>query len=1078
MKSLGGRLLDLSREQWYCLGLCLVVFLAFLIRLAPIGRYVTPDEPAWVERSIRFADALAAGDWNAVPSTGHPGVTTMWLGAAGVTVRTWVNPAESTRHRDWVRHLAWLAPENGEAFGHLAFFLPYGRVAVALTTSLALVAVYGLVQRLFDRQAAFLTLGLLAFEPFLVGHAGLLHTDGLLATFSALSVLCLLMGVRDGGPGKKRRRVWWVLVSGVLGGLALLTKSLAGYLVFFMVIVLASAWLFRRIRLSHAIGYAALWGLSGVMVYVGLYPAMWANPLQTVQDLLAAPAYQTTTALMPTFFAGRTALRHGPEFYLVALPFRVGPIVLVGALLGVGSYVRNREVRPELAWLAVFCIGYVVMLSLSAKRYQRYLLPTIGPLAVIAALSWSDVWRSKRWDRRVGLLPLVLLQLVLHLPFAAHPLTSFNLLLGGPWVGRRLLSADWGEGMGAAARWLNRHPDAETLTVAASSVPSFASLFQGHTVPLDRAPIADYVVRDSIQSSTSTYQQRAAYSAMVGSAEHAVVLTNTAPIEQADYLADRAETDDLILLDLDTPLLRQYDGPGELHSMAGLPHEAAVADWLAQRAPERSRAADRSIWLVSHPLGSPITAVHLQRQLDRMASPSVSASAAGATITEYVTRSEFTADRPPSHKAAFGGQLMLVDGVVPEKAAWPDQAPVVLRWRAVGQVPSDFRAVVALRDDQRHTWSRTEMLVVNSDFFPTSAWNQGEWSDPTYNLPLPATIPPGSYAVEISLYRVDTGARLGANGPDGGFRGTRVPVGVLEVTPPESPPDAEALAMPRFLTVSSDIFSGRMTLLGLDPPVREVLSGDDLSFALFWQADVAPEADYRVRLRLETPEGASELEQTQPLSRYPTSRWHAGDRFQTRHTLDIPPELPPGRYRLMLDPVDPRGQATGEDPVSLASVEVLRRERAFELPPDLQNPLKLTFGETIHLRGYELGLREANAGEVLPVTRYWQAEGPTVQSYVLFVHLLGPDGRLHGQVDVIPGGGEAPTSSWAPGQVIVDRISLPVASDAPTGDYQIAMGFYDPAYGHRLPITDDQGRPLRDNRATLPVDIAVSRGSQ
>ena len=38
--------------------LWLILALAFLFRLAPLGRYVTPDEPAWVYRSLRFADGL------------------------------------------------------------------------------------------------------------------------------------------------------------------------------------------------------------------------------------------------------------------------------------------------------------------------------------------------------------------------------------------------------------------------------------------------------------------------------------------------------------------------------------------------------------------------------------------------------------------------------------------------------------------------------------------------------------------------------------------------------------------------------------------------------------------------------------------------------------------------------------------------------------------------------------------------------------------------------------------------------------------------------------------------------------
>jgi 4-amino-4-deoxy-L-arabinose transferase-like glycosyltransferase len=194
---------------------------------------VTPDEPAWVYRSIRFADALSARDWAAVPSTGHPGVTTMWLGAAGVAVHRIFDPAASFAHLDWIRRLAWLAPENGEAFRHLAFFLPWGRVAVALVTTMGLIVLHPLLVRLFDRRVALLAVGLLAFDPFLTGHSGLLHTDALLATFSLLALVATLNGLRE-----PRRAIWWAL-SGLFTGLALLTKTLALILPPFILLLLA-----------------------------------------------------------------------------------------------------------------------------------------------------------------------------------------------------------------------------------------------------------------------------------------------------------------------------------------------------------------------------------------------------------------------------------------------------------------------------------------------------------------------------------------------------------------------------------------------------------------------------------------------------------------------------------------------------------------------------------------------------------------------------------------------------------------------------------------------------------------------
>lgn len=1036
------------------LAICIV--LGFLARLAPMGRYVTPDEPAWVYRSVCFADALAASDWSAIPSTGHPGVTTMWLGAAGVTMQRLLDPAGSIVQLEWIRRLAWLAPENGEAFRHLAFFLPLGRVAVALVTTLGLLGLYFLARSLFGSRVAFLATGLMALDPFLVGHSGLLHTDALLTTFCALSAVSLLGAVRG------TSRFWaWALASGIAGGLAMLTKSTGIFLAAFALLVAAVACVTHRLRLLQSLILVTVWALVSALLYCALFPTMWAAPVETVRDLIQAPTYHATAALMPTFFAGRTTLYHGPEFYVVALPIRLSPVVLIGLVLSVRTFVRHRSLRSDIGYLWLFAFGYILLLVLNVKKYDRYLLPIFPPLALAAALSFSTSSRL-----RSTLLPIAL-QLALLLPFAAHPLTYANPLLGGPHVAARVLPVDWGEGMGIAARWLNRLPDADQLTVAAVNIPSFASLFAGRTVPLDRAPLADYLVRDSTQPATSNRQP--VYTVTLGFLNHAFVLTNTAPFEQAAYLATHAGPDDLILLDADTPpLLHRYEGQGTVLSAASLPNEAAVAEWLAGQTEEHS-----TIWLVASPSASPITAAHLRRQVEAIATPVATATVASATITQYATRHLQPAIHPSPFHAAFGGQLLLVDGTLPQAISWPDPLQAVLRWQAVDVPPTDYRAVVALRDENGHAWSTTDLLVLNRVTFPTSAWIAGQWADVRYELRLPPGIPPGRYTVEVGLYDAATGAGLGAVQPDGAFQGTRVVMGEATVVPPTVAPDSAALEVRQRL----DLPVGPLTLLGLEPPPAQVLSGDHLSLSLFWQADATPNADFQVRLRLISSNGKIGLERTIPLSLYPTSCWRPGDRFESRYDLHVLPDLSPGHYWLALNLLDGEGNPLWEADRAVVAAEVLPRERFFELP-EIPHSLGLTFGDGIHLRGYRLDRTQAAPGETLSLTLYWQAEGPADRNYTLFVHLLGPGVLPHGQVDLTPGGGLAPTSSWAAGQVIVDEIALPVAADAPPGTYRIAVGFYDAAYGDRLPVTDAGGHSLPDEQAVLPVEIAIAGGRQ
>ena len=103
-------------------------------------------------------------------------------------------------------------------------------------------------------------------------------------------------------------------------------------------------------------------------------------------------------------------------------------------------------------------------------------------------------------------------------------------------------------------------------------------------------------------------------------------------------------------------------------------------------------------------------------------------------------------------------------------------------------------------------------------------------------------------------------------------------------------------------------------------------------------------------------------------------------------------------------------------------------------------------------------------GDSLPVILRWQAIATPAADYTVFVHLLGPDGKVWGQKDSPPLGGAFPTSGWRAGEVLVDRYAIPLDGAAPTGHYQVEIGMYLPSTGERLPV-DNGTAP--DNRVVL-----------
>ena len=68
----------------------LVPFLLFFIALLPraisLGTTMTADEHLWVARSLRFIEAIKAGDWAGTFQSGHPGVPTMWISGTALEI--------------------------------------------------------------------------------------------------------------------------------------------------------------------------------------------------------------------------------------------------------------------------------------------------------------------------------------------------------------------------------------------------------------------------------------------------------------------------------------------------------------------------------------------------------------------------------------------------------------------------------------------------------------------------------------------------------------------------------------------------------------------------------------------------------------------------------------------------------------------------------------------------------------------------------------------------------------------------------------------------------------------------------
>ena len=482
--------LQIDRRWWVKPALVLVLFAAALF---PRAIYPVSRPAQWYVRSVQFIHDVTHGAGGATIYSEHPGVTTMWLSGAAL----------------W---LAGVTPEEGPDGAYVdpasltAQEASIGVFPLALAVAGLIVLMYGLLVRLFDRASAFGGALLVALDPFFLANSKVLHVDGLLTALMSASALALLVYLR----AKQWR---WALLSGVLGGLALLTKSPAMFLFPYAALCLGIGVLADRaggLGWRRAVLVWLVWLVLVCLVYFALYPAMWVNPLGTLRIVYGRAALRLGWPhSSPIHFLGRSIAEDpGPAYYLITWGCRLTAVVSVFAVVGLLAAAIGRGCprsgRVTVGLLLAFALFFTLQMMIGAKKMPRYLLPAFPAVDILAGvgLAWWAARISKlkspnpnlqsRFTFVLLIVVCLLLQAAFVLPHHPYYGIHFNELIGdrtGIWA----LSAQWqGEGLDIIARMLNDGPSAEQQ-IAASHMPTFfRQYFAGETVDVDEP--ADWIV--------------------------------------------------------------------------------------------------------------------------------------------------------------------------------------------------------------------------------------------------------------------------------------------------------------------------------------------------------------------------------------------------------------------------------------------------------------------------------------------------------------------------------------------------------------------------------------------------------
>jgi len=283
--------------------------------------------------------------------------------------------------------------------------------------------------------------------------------------------------------------------------------------------------------------------------------------------------------------------------------------------------------------------------------------------------------------------------------------------------------------------------------------------------------------------------------------------------------------------------------------------------------------------------------------------------------------------------------------------------------------------------------------------------------------------------------------------------------------------EAEMQAVPNRLDMN---FGGVMKLLGyrlLNWETGCTNPGDSLEITLYWQSLAKMNQDYAIFVHLldENDLILAQRNTFPGLGSFPTTLWQVGDAIADTYTLTLPEttyaptsaQLEVGLYDVATGERLPVYGARGEptsDNVRFEEIAVLPRSET-----GLPNPALFNFGSKIALVGYEMDGRNAEPGEAIHLTLYWQGLARVRDDYTVFVHLLREGDQIWAGADRQP---QPATSTWEKEQIIVDQYELAIAPDAPPDIYQVEVGLYLAETGERLDLLDRDGRVM-GNRVLL-----------
>lgn len=432
----------LGRKYFGPLVVALLVWISLFCHLDPSGSYpgmgegpgLTLDETFNVQQGVILVESLRTYGLGILSPTtiqevfspplhlpDHPPLGRFWLGLH--------------HHFVW-----WLAPpENPEG----PFVTACARAGSASAFSLTILLVGCCATAWYGEWAGLMAALSFALAPRLLGHAHL----AALETFTNLTCTAATLAVAGCWPGEKAPSNRTAALTGILLGLALLSKIQG-----FMLPVPIILWSFARWQ-RHAIRPLAIWGGVGLLVFFVGWPWLWLNPWEHFWQFLRGASVRAELSLwyFGEKLTDRTApIKYSPQYFFWSIPFKLHLIAVIAMLAPPVVALRSSDLtNPWFAkrmtsrellifWSAIWAVWLFAIPQVPVYDCERLSLTAV-PLWLLLVGRGSELmlqrfeawWPTGRHFLRCIFLSLTLIQIVYVAQISPTYLSYYTGVIGG-----------------------------------------------------------------------------------------------------------------------------------------------------------------------------------------------------------------------------------------------------------------------------------------------------------------------------------------------------------------------------------------------------------------------------------------------------------------------------------------------------------------------------------------------------------------------------------------------------------------------------------------------------------------------